>query len=359
MALPSEIKAVVITKPDTAEVKTVSLPTLPDDYILVRPTAVALNPTDWKHIAMGESTVGTRVGCDYAGIVEQVGPKVTKPFAKGDRICGMVHGADKGRPEGGAFGEYIIVKGDVQIKTPDNLSDEEAATLGVGISTVAQGLYQALQLPLPGTTTTSNPPPEILIYGGSTATGILGIQFAKLSGYRVVTTCSPANFSYVRSLGADAAFNYHSPTVADDIRAWSKDPDALTLAWDCVGAGDSPVICAAALSRTRAGHYRSVMFFDDEVLRAVNDKVDNGFRLAYTIFGEAFDKTWGAMPAIPEDYEYGKMFWELARDLLAQGKVKPARGDVNRGGEGLDGVLVGLSDLKEGKVSGVKLVYTI
>lgn len=136
MAPPPEIKAVVITKPGTAEVKTVPLPTIPDDYILVRPTAVALNPTDWKHIGMGANTVGTRVGCDYAGIVEQVGPKVTKTFAKGDRIFGIVHGSNKLQPEGGAFAEYIIVKGDLQNKTPDNLSDEEAATLGVGVSTV-------------------------------------------------------------------------------------------------------------------------------------------------------------------------------------------------------------------------------
>jgi NADPH:quinone reductase-like Zn-dependent oxidoreductase len=136
MAPPSEIKAVVITKPGTAEVKTVPLPTLPDNYILVRPTAVALNPTDWKHVDFGQLTVGTRVGCDYAGIVEAVGPKVTKPFKKGDRVCGMVHGSNKVRPDGGAFAEYIIAKADVQIKIPDNLSDEEAATLGVGITTV-------------------------------------------------------------------------------------------------------------------------------------------------------------------------------------------------------------------------------
>jgi NADPH:quinone reductase-like Zn-dependent oxidoreductase len=136
MAPPSEIKAVVVTKPETAEVKTVPLPTLPDDYILVRTTAVALNPTDWKHVYVGFNVVGTVVGCDYAGVVEQVGPKVTKPFVKGDRVCGMVHGSNTLRPEAGGFAEYVTAKGDLQIKIPDNLSDEDAATLGVGISTV-------------------------------------------------------------------------------------------------------------------------------------------------------------------------------------------------------------------------------
>ncbi|KAH6856972.1 chaperonin 10-like protein [Chaetomium sp. MPI-CAGE-AT-0009] len=361
MAPPSEIKAVVITGRETAEVKTVPLPTLPDDYILVRTTAVALNPTDWKHVDFASNVVGARVGCDYAGVVEQVGPKVTKPFAKGDRVCGLVHGANSLRLDGGAFGEYIIAKGDLQIKIPDNLSDEDAATLGVGVSTVAQGLYQTLQLPIPGTAeaaSPSNPPPEILIYGGSTATGLLGIQFAKLSGYRVATTCSPGNFAYVRELGADAAFDYRSPTVVDDIKAWSADADALTLAWDCIATGDSPRICAAALSRTRPGHYRALLKVEDEVLTAVNDKVDNGVRLGYTIIGEPINKG-QLMPGIPEDYEYGKMFWEVARGLLEQGKLKPARADVNRGGKGLEGVLVGLQELKAGKVSGVKLVYTL
>lgn len=64
------------------------------------------------------------------------------------------------------------------MKIPDRLSFEEAATLGVGITTVGQGLYQSLGLPLP-----SKPAEEkflILIYGGSTATGTLAIQFAKL-----------------------------------------------------------------------------------------------------------------------------------------------------------------------------------
>lgn len=37
--------------------------------------------------------------------------------------------------EDGAFQDYIVAKGDIQIKIPDNLSFEEASTLGVGITT--------------------------------------------------------------------------------------------------------------------------------------------------------------------------------------------------------------------------------
>ncbi len=153
------------------------IPTLRSDYILVKTIAVALNPTDWKHIDKLPA-VGALVGCDYSGTVEEVGKDVTKPFKKGDRIAGFAHGANAVQHEDGTFAEYIVVKGDPQIHTPDNISDEEAATLGVGITTVGQGLYQSLKLPLPTQPAKEKFP--VLVYGGSTATGSLAIQYAKL-----------------------------------------------------------------------------------------------------------------------------------------------------------------------------------
>lgn len=362
MSLPSEIKAVVPTSLGKAEVKTVPLPKLRDDYILVRTTAVGLNPTDWKHVdgmRTGPAVLGTRVGCDYAGIVEAVGKDVTKPFKKGDRVCGFVHGSNQVQTEDGAFAEYIVAKGDLQITIPENLEDWQGATLGVGISTVCQGLYQALGLRKPwDQAASSDSRQQIFIYGGSTAMGILGIQYAVASGYRVATTCSPHNFEYVKSLGADAVFDYRSPTLVDDTRAWASDDESLTMAWDCVASTETAKICAAALSRTKNGHYRSLIPVPEEVVRDVNERVDAGFTWAYTAIGEAFEKG-HPVPAVPQDYVEAREFWELSRGLLAEGRIKPAKADVNRGGKGLEGVLVGLKELKEGRVSGRKLVYTL
>ena len=58
------------------------------------------------------------------------------------------------------------------------MSFEEAATLGVGVTTVGQALYQSLGLPYP--TEPTKEKVHLLIYGGSTATGTLAIQYAKL-----------------------------------------------------------------------------------------------------------------------------------------------------------------------------------
>ena len=82
--------AVVTVKAGEAKVVEAPVPKLRDDYILVKVKAVALNPTDWKHVAW-LTDAGSRIGCDYAGIVEEVGSKVTKDFKKGDRVAGFTH----------------------------------------------------------------------------------------------------------------------------------------------------------------------------------------------------------------------------------------------------------------------------
>jgi NADPH:quinone reductase-like Zn-dependent oxidoreductase len=110
-------------------------------------------------------------------VIEEIGSGVTKDWKKGDRIAGFAHGVSSNNPEHGAFGEYCLAKGDLWMKIPEYMSFEEAATLGVGVATVGQGLYQSLGLPFPGTGKAGY---SVLIYGGSTATGTLGIQYAAL-----------------------------------------------------------------------------------------------------------------------------------------------------------------------------------
>jgi NADPH:quinone reductase-like Zn-dependent oxidoreductase len=86
-------RAVVQKSAGIAEVEEVPLPKLRDDYIIVRTKAVALNPTDWKGLGRGTSP-GAIVGCDYAGIVEEIGSKVTKSLKVGDRVAGFARGSE-------------------------------------------------------------------------------------------------------------------------------------------------------------------------------------------------------------------------------------------------------------------------
>jgi hypothetical protein len=63
--------------------------------------------------------------------------------------------------------------------------------------------------------------------------------------------------------------------------------------------------------------------------------------------------------AMPENYNLCSQFWEIAGKLFAEGKLVPHPPKVNLEGEGLEGVLKGLQFMRDGKVSGFKLVYRI
>lgn len=232
------------------------------------------------------------------------------------------------------------------MKVPDNVSDEDASTLGVGITTVGQGLYQSLGLPLPGSGKAGHP---ILIYGGSTATGSLAIQYALLSGCDVITTCSERNFPFVKSLGASAAFDYKDPDCAKKIREHTQ--DKLAHVFDCISEGASPQICSEAIGS--AGGTVSYL------LPAKHERSDvqNKHTLGYTIVGEAFKFGPKEYPPMPQDREFGAQFWELSAKLIASKQVSVHPPQVGK--EGLKGVFEGLQMLREGKVSGTKLVYRV
>jgi aspyridone synthetase trans-acting enoyl reductase len=63
---------------------------------------------------------------------------------------------------------------------PEYLSCEKAASLSVGLATVAQVLYAIMKLPLPSLDIPANSSPTLLVYGGSSATGTIVIQAAEL-----------------------------------------------------------------------------------------------------------------------------------------------------------------------------------
>lgn len=72
---------------------------------------------------------------------------------------------------------------------------------------------------------------------------MLGIQFAKLSGYRVIATCSPHNADYLKSLGADTTIDYREYSTPDKFASKIHsllDGDNLTLVCGTASASPSP-----------------------------------------------------------------------------------------------------------------------
>jgi NADPH:quinone reductase-like Zn-dependent oxidoreductase len=177
---------------------------------------------------------------DIAGKVVAVGSGVTG-LRVGDRVLAMAAGAAKQRNRAaeGAFQIYTIVLPRLATVIPDNVSYEEAAVLPLGVTTAACGLFQkdllALELPTANRTARDE---WVIIWGGSTSVGSNAIQLAAAAGYGVVTTASPKNFSYVKSIGAAQVFDYNSRTVVREVRAALKGKRVVGAL--SIGAGSAP-----------------------------------------------------------------------------------------------------------------------
>ena len=82
----------------------------------------------------------------------------------------------------------------------------------------------------------------------------------------------------------------------------------------------------------------------------------NTFTLGYTGNGEEFEFFGNTVSAKPEDFEFQKKWMAQAEQLINERKVIMTP-TLREGG--LNGIVAGLDDLKNGRVSGQKLVYKI
>lgn len=171
-------------------------PPLLPHQVLVRVAAVALNPCDWK-MPTNFPAPGAGVGSDYAGSIVQLGSSIPSLFPdlhEGTRVAGAVHASNSLDPQAGAFAEYITVCADQLWRVPEGMGLGEAAAVGwCVVGTVGLACLHNRHLGLPGSPErpwgsgleegkgeSAKLPPWVLVYGGSTASGTIAIQFLKL-----------------------------------------------------------------------------------------------------------------------------------------------------------------------------------
>jgi NADPH:quinone reductase-like Zn-dependent oxidoreductase len=117
------------------------------------------------------------------------------------------------------------------IRKPPSLSWTDAAALPLVYGTVYTALVNYGRLPFDAPADTASR--SVLILGGSSGTGSVGIQLAKKMGLKVVATCSGKNVDFVKDLGADEVIDYRSEDVATRALHSQYAPYAVVL--DCVG----------------------------------------------------------------------------------------------------------------------------
>lgn len=208
--------------------------------VLVRVTAAAVNPID-TYIRGGanywELPRPFIVGCDLAGVVEQVGDQVRR-FAPGDRVWGSNQGL-LGRQ--GTCAEYCAVDESWLYPTPPGVDDQvAAATALVGI-TAHLGLFAEANLQAGQT---------ICVRGGTGGVGSVVVQMAKQAGARVITTGgSPEKVARCLELGADAAVNYRTEDLVTEVRKFA--PQGVNVFWETLREPDFDQIIGCLADRGR------------------------------------------------------------------------------------------------------------
>ena len=185
-------------QPDVLKIKEIAKPEVSDDAVLVRVRASSINVAEWYGMTglpiariLGGGLVkpkDTRLGADFAGVVEAVGKNVAD-FKRGDEVFG-------GRS--GAYAEYVSVKNAIALK-PANVTMEEAASVPTAGITALQGLRDHGKI---------QPGQKVLIHGASGGVGSFAIQIAKALGADVTAVCSTNNVEHARRLGADHVIDY-------------------------------------------------------------------------------------------------------------------------------------------------------
>jgi NADPH:quinone reductase-like Zn-dependent oxidoreductase len=185
-------------------------PPVGPDTVLVRTHAAGVNPAD---IGVREGRLAGAYphhfpivpGWELAGVVEAAGAAVDD-WSPGDEVMAYARRDDV---QWGATADLVPVPERCLGPKPSSLSFAEAGALPLAGLTAYQALTWFLNL---------TEGDRVLITRGSGGVGTVAIQIAVALGASVVTTASPRNEGYVRSLGAAEVYDYSAGPISEQLR---------------------------------------------------------------------------------------------------------------------------------------------
>jgi NADPH:quinone reductase len=256
------MKAAMLTEKGL-EIRDVPAPKPKPHEVLVRVRAAGLNRAEvmmasgYRHGSQGGP--GTILGLEWSGEVAEIGSEVThvKP---GDRV--MCTGT-------GAYAEYAVADFGRVMKIPaNNMTFEQAATLGIGLQTMHDAVMTQ------GRMKAGN---AVLIQGASAGVGLIGMQIAKVKGAKLVigTSTNAVRRARLKDYGADLAIDSKDPKWPEQVleATGGKGVDVIV---DLVSAGvaNDNMRATAILGRIvnvgRLGGMKGEFDFDLHALRRID-----------------------------------------------------------------------------------------
>jgi NADPH:quinone reductase-like Zn-dependent oxidoreductase len=202
----------VYGSPDVLHLSEIDRPVVGGGDVLVGVRAAGVDPSVW-HLTTGRPYVARLMGLglrrprsrvrgwDLAGVVEAVGPDVTR-FKPGDEVLGS--GA-------GAFAEYANAPESKLVAKPADLTFEQAAVIPVSGCTALQAVRDRGKV---------QPGQRVAVIGAAGGVGTYAVQIAKALGAEVTGVCSTTKLDLVRSIGADHVVDYTAEDFADGTRRY-------------------------------------------------------------------------------------------------------------------------------------------
>ena len=193
------MKAIHITEsggPEVLKVKETPRPEPGDNQVLIKVKAAGVNRSDVitreNKDAYGKGSDAASIpGLEVSGEVTEVGKNVTDKKV-GDEVCALI--------SSGGYAEYVAVESTHCLRVPEGLSLTDAAALPETVFTVWFNVFQHGKL---------QPGEKLLIHGGTSGIGTMGLQMAKALGSLVYTTAgSDEKIDFLNKMNLGKVINY-------------------------------------------------------------------------------------------------------------------------------------------------------
>ncbi len=216
------MRAVVVQSPGGVEALEVVDRPVPEPgpgEVLIKITAAGVNRADLlqrRGFYDPPSGATDVLGLECSGEIAAMGEGVTD-FPAGTQVCALL--------SGGGYAEYVVVPAGQVATVPRGVTLVEAGALMEVASTVWSNVFMMGKLQHGET---------VLLHGGASGIGTMGIQLCKAFGATVVTTVgSDEKADFCRGLGADLVVNYRTEDFAEQMAAHDMTADVIL---DIIGA---------------------------------------------------------------------------------------------------------------------------
>jgi len=193
------MKAIHITKsggPEVLKLLETPIPKLERSQVLIKVKAAGVNRSDvitrQNMNAYGKGSSESLIpGLEVSGEITEIGEAV-RDKKIGDKVCALI--------ASGGYAEYVAVDSSHCLPVPEGISLIDAAGIPETVFTVWFNVFHLGKL---------QPTEKLLIHGGTSGIGTMGLQMAKAWGCKIYTTAgSDEKIDFLSKMNLGTAINY-------------------------------------------------------------------------------------------------------------------------------------------------------